>query len=822
MSEINQRIINIDIRDEMKKSYIDYAMSVIVSRALPDVRDGLKPVHRRILYAMNELGFTPDKQYRKCARIVGDVLGKYHPHGDSSVYNALVRLAQDFSTKEMLIDGHGNFGSIDGDGAAAMRYTEAKMTRISTELLRDIEKDTVDFMPNFDDTLKEPIVLPSRFPNLLVNGSNGIAVGMATSIPPHNLNEIIDATVMLIDDKDTEIEQVMEIVKGPDFPTGAEILGIESIKRGYRTGRGKAVIRSKTEIEEIRKGKTAIIVTEIPYQVNKSKMLEGIAELVKNKKIEGITDLRDESNRHGIRIVIELRKDVNPNIILNKLYKHTQLQTTYSLNMIALVNGIPKILNLYEILKHYLNHQIEIETRRVNYDLRKAKARAHILEGLKIAIDNIDEIIKIIRSSYTNAEEKLMERFNLSEIQAKSIVDMRLRRLQGLEIEKIKQEYDGLMIKINEYIEILENENLLLDIIKNNLISIKEKYGSERKTSISFSQDEIDMEDLIDEEEVVITLTHQGYIKRISASEYSIQKRGGKGKTGLLTKEEDFIEDIYITSTHDYLLFFTNFGKVYRKKAYFVPEGSRTAKGTAIINLIQLDQDEVIKAVVPIKNFKEGYLTFCTKMGVIKKTSINQFDSSRKTGLLAINLNDNDELISVRKTSGENELMIVTKKGKAIRFEEKEVRGMGRSATGVRGIKIGKEDQVVSLEIVDSEGKILVVSQNGYGKLTKLDEYKVQSRGGKGILTYNISDKTGDVVGAKIVRLNENLMIINSDGVLIRIKIDEISISGRNTSGVKLMRTNDENRVVSIAKIAEEDEEDEDNEGKQEEIVEEI
>jgi DNA gyrase subunit A len=812
MENNKERIIDIDIKQEMQKSYIDYAMSVIVSRALPDVRDGLKPVHRRILYAMNELGFTPDKAYRKCARIVGDVLGKYHPHGDTSVYNALVRMAQEFSINELLIDGHGNFGSIDGDSAAAMRYTEAKMTKLSTELLRDIEKKTVDMTTNFDDTLKEPEVLPARFPNLLVNGSNGIAVGMATSIPPHNLAEIIDGTIKLIDDKEADVEDLIEIVHGPDFPTGAEVMGMEGFKRAYRTGRGKVLVRSKAEIEEVRKGKTAIVVTEIPYQVNKAKLLEGIADLVKNKKIEGITDLRDESNREGIRVVIELRRDVNPNIVLNKLYKHTQLQTTYSIIMIALVNGQPKVLNLYEVLSHYLNHQKDVETRRVQYDLKKAEDRAHILEGYKIAIENIDEVIKIIRAAYNDAEEKLMERFGLSEIQAKAIVDMRLRRLQGLEIEKIDTEYNELQVKIAGFKAILADEALLLDIIKTDLLALKDKYGSERKTSIGFNADEIDMEDLIEEEEVVITLTHQGYIKRVSASEYSIQKRGGKGKTGLSTKEEDFIEDIYITSTHDYLLFFTNFGKVYRKKAYFIPEGSRVSKGTAIINMLQLENGESVKAVVPVKTFEDGFLTMATVNGVIKKTALQQFDTSRKTGLIAINLNEGDELISVRHSSGENEIMLVTKNGKAIRFEENDVRPMGRTATGVRGIKLEGDDGVVTMEIVDADSKILVVSENGYGKRTSLVEYKVQARGGKGILTYNITEKTGNVIGAQMVKDGENLMIINSNGVMIRIKIDGISISGRKTSGVKLMRTGDDIQLVAIAKVAESDEDDENNE----------
>ncbi len=810
MKETNQKIINIDINQEMKNSYIDYAMSVIVSRALPDVKDGLKPVHRRILYAMNELGFTPDKPYRKCVAVVGDVLRKYHPHGDSSVYNAMVRMAQDFSINEPLIDGHGNFGSIDGDNAAAMRYTESRMTKLSMEMLRDISKKTVDTRPNYDETMDEPVVLPSRFPNLLVNGSNGIAVGMATSIPPHNLGEVIDGTIKLIDDKEADVEDLIQIIKGPDLPTGAEIMGMEGFKRAYRTGRGKFILRSRAEIVEIRKGKMAIVVTEIPYQVNKSKLLEGIADLVKNKKIDGITDLRDESNREGIRIVIELRRDVNPNIILNKLFKHSQLQITYSIIMLALVDGQPKTLNLYEVLRLYLDHQIDVETRRVQFDLNKAEERAHILEGYKIALDNIDEVIKIIRSSYDDAEQKLMERFKLSEIQAKTIVDMRLRRLQGLEKEKIEAEYNELQIKIAEFKKILNDESLLLDIIKQNLLNIKEKYATQRKTLISFNRDEIDLEDLIEEENVVITLTHSGYIKRTGISEYATQKRGGKGKTGLSTKDEDFVEDIYITSTHDYLLFFTNFGKVYRKKAYYIPDASRISKGTAIINLLQLENGESVKAVMPIKSFNDGYLVMATRKGIIKKTDLEQFDTSRKTGLIAIKLNDDDELNSVRKSSGDDELMIITKHGKSIRFNESDVRAMGRISTGVRGIRLDEDDDVVTMEIVDKDSKVLVVSENGYGKRTVLSDYKIQNRGGKGILTYNMTDKTGVVIGAKIVKDDENLMIINSDGILIRIRVDDISITGRKTSGVKLMRTDEDTQLVSIAKIADdEDEEDE-------------
>jgi DNA gyrase subunit A len=805
----NETIILIDVMDEMKKSYMDYAMSVIVSRALPDVRDGLKPVHRRILYAMNDVGFTHDKQHRKSARIVGEVIGKYHPHGDSSIYNAMVRFAQDFSMRYLLVDGHGNFGSIDGDGAAAMRYTEARMTRLSGELLKDIEKETVDFRPNFDESEKEPVVLPSRFPNLLVNGSNGIAVGMATSIPPHNLGEIIDGTIKLIDNPDTDVFELMEVIKGPDFPTGAEIVGVEGIKRAYRTGRGKLILRSKTEIEEMKNGKTRIIVTEIPYQVNKSKLIEGIAELVKSKRIDGITDLRDESNRNGIRIVIELRRDVNANIIVNQLYKNSQLQTTYSLILLALHNGEPRVLNLKEILVAYLDHQKVVERRRVLYDLKKARDRAHILEGLRIAIDNIDEIIRIIRSSYNDAEQKLMEKFALSEIQAKAIVDMRLRRLQGLEREKIENEYQELLKLINYLTLLLDDESLLLQIIKEDLLRIKKTYGDERRSEISISPDEIDYEDMIEEDEVVITLTHAGYIKRVSTGEYVSQKRGGRGKTGLSTREEDFVKDIVTTSTHDYLLFFTNFGKVYRLKAYRIPDGSRISKGTAIVNLLPLESDEKVNAIVPIKDFEDGFLTLCTKHGVIKKTTLDQFDTSRKSGLIAINLNDDDQLISVRMTSGKDDIIVVTANGKSIRFSEEDVRAMGRTATGVRAIKLTSNDYVIEMDVVTETGKLLTVSENGYGKRTKLSEYRQQTRGGKGIITYNIGNKTGHVIGAKVVEDTDDLMIINDMGVMIRIKVEDISVTGRITSGVRLMKVDDETRLVSIAKINEQDEEDE-------------
>lgn len=808
MIEHNGKVIDADIKDEMKTSYIDYAMSVITARALPDVRDGLKPVHRRILFTMSELGFYNDKPHKKSVRIVGDVLGKYHPHGDSSVYNAMVRMAQEFAMRNPLVDGHGNFGSIDGDSAAAMRYTEARMTKLAAEMLKDIKKDTVDMMPNFDESLMEPKVLPSRYPNLLVNGANGIAVGMATSIPPHNLVEIIDATIKLIDDKEATLDDLMEIVTGPDFPTGATILGMESFKKGYRTGRGKAVIRSKCEIVDIGKGKSAIIVTEIPYQVNKSRMIENIADLVRSKKIEGITDLRDESNRKGIRIVIELRKDINPNILLNKLYKHTSLQTSFSLNMIALVNGEPKILNLYDILRHYLNHQIDVETRRVKYDLKKAEDRAHILEGLLTALDHIDDIVEIIKKSSNRHEacEKLMDSYTLSEIQANAILDMRLHRLTGLEREKIQSEFDDLQSLIKELKEILGDETLLLDIIKTDLIRIKEKYGNERRTDITFSMDDIDYEDMIEEEDVTITLTHQGYIKRVSSDTYQTQKRGGVGKTGLSTKEEDFVEHIFNTSTHDYLLFFTNLGRVYRKKAYYVPEASRTAKGTAIVNMLQMMPGEQVNAVIPVKEFNEGFLMLSTKYGVIKKSALVDFDTSRKTGLIAINLNEGDELISVKITSGNDDVIVFSSQGKAIRFNEKDVRKMGRTATGVRSILLNSEDYVVSMELITEElleksGRVLTISENGFGKRTPLVEYRCQTRGGKGVKTYNITGKTGFVVSARIVTEEEDVMLINSNGIIIRIKVADISTSGRSTSGVTLMRTKGEDKIIAMAKI---------------------
>ncbi len=803
-------IVQIAIEEEMKKSYIDYAMSVIVGRALPDVRDGLKPVHRRILYAMNELGLSPDKPHRKSARIVGDVLGKYHPHGDSSVYEAMVRMAQDFSTRYLLVDGHGNFGSIDGDSAAAMRYTEARLTKLSVELLRDIGKETVDFIPNFDDTLEEPAVLPSRFPNLLVNGSSGIAVGMATSIPPHNLGEVIDATIKLIDDKDATVEDLIRIVKGPDFPTGAMIMGRESIREAYRKGQGKVTVRANAEIEEKSKGKTQIIVNEIPYQVNKSRLIEKIAELVRDKRIDGITDLRDESDRNGMRIVIELRRDTNANVVLNQLYKHTQMQETFSIIMIALVNDEPKILNLYDMIYYYLEHQKDVVTRRTKYDLERAEARAHILEGLRIALDYIDAVIQLIRSASTVQEARtgLIEKFDLSEKQAQAILDMRLQKLTGLEREKIEEEYEELIKLINQYREILANERLLLNIIREELLEIKKSYNDSRKTRIRESVEDFEIEDLIDEEEVAITLTHYGYIKRLPADTYKSQRRGGRGVTGLTTREEDFVECFFITSTHNYILFFTNTGKVYRLKAYEIPEAKRQAKGTAIVNLLELKSDEKVTAVIPVKSFeKDQFLIAATKYGLIKKMDLSKFDTSRKSGLIAINLREDDELISVRLTDGNQEVIVVTQDGKSIRFSEKDVRNMGRTAMGVKAINLNKDDCVVEMELVDKYGDLLIVSQNGFGKRTSLEEFKVQNRGGKGLICYRTNKKTGKVIGAKVVTDDDEIMLINTSGVIIRLKTNEISSMGRNTQGVTLMKVDKDTDVCSIAKVIQDDDE---------------
>ena len=805
----DSKIITHEIYDEMKNSYIDYAMSVIVGRALPDVRDGLKPVHRRILYGMSILGITPDKPHKKSARIVGEVMGKYHPHGDSSIYDAMVKMAQDFSTRYPLVDGHGNFGSVDGDGAAAMRYTEARMSPFSLQMVRDIEKDTVDFTDNFDGEEKEPVVLPSRVPNLLINGSNGIAVGMATSIPPHNLSDTIDACIKRIDDENCSNDELIKIIKAPDFPTGASILGRDAAREAYETGTGKIIVRSKSEIEETARGRMRIVITEIPFQVNKARLIESMADLVRNKKIDGISAIRDESNREGMRIVIELKKDTNPNVILNRLYKHTQLQSTYSMIMLALVNGEPKILRLCEIIDEYLKHQKIVITRRTKFDLAKAEARAHILEGLLIALDNIDEVIKVIRSSYNDAKEKLMVRFGLSEIQSQAILDMRLARLQGLEREKIENEHNELMQKIAYYKSILADEHKLMGVIKDELTEIKQKYGDGRRTKIVADDGGIDEEYLIDEEDVAVTLTHLGYIKRVPENTYKAQRRGGKGIVGLTTRDSDFVKDLIITSTHDYLMFFTDLGKVYKIKAYEIPEASRTAKGTPVINFLNLDQGERVTAVIPVKEFADdNYLIMVTRNGTIKKTPMSQFDTNRKTGLIAITLKDDDKLISVSQSSGEESVYVVTKKGKSITFHEDDVRSMGRSAGGVRAITLDKDDEVVSMEL-DSTGEreLLVMTKKGFGKRTSLDEYRLQTRGGKGVSTYDKTkfSKTGELVGATLVSKDDEIMLINSNGVIIRIRANEISKSGRTTQGVKIMKVESGDEIVSFAKVLDED-----------------
>lgn len=805
----DQKLIQHEINKEMKDSYIDYAMSVIVGRALPDVRDGLKPVHRRILYGMSGLGVTPDKPHKKSARIVGEVMGKYHPHGDASIYNAMVRLAQPFNIRYTLVDGHGNFGSVDGDGAAAMRYTEARMTPLALQMLRDIDKETVDFSPNFDGEEKEPDVLPSRFPNLLVNGSNGIAVGMATSIPPHNLCEVIDAAVKVIDEPESTVEDLIKIIKGPDFPTGAMIMGKASMREAYRTGQGKVIVRAVAEIEEASHGKQQIIVTEIPYQVNKARLIEKIADLVRDKRIEGITGIRDESNRKGMRIVIELKRDTNANIVLNRLYKHTQMQESISMIMLALVDGRPKVLNLYEIISEYLKHQKEVVTRRTIFDKKKAEARAHILEGYLIALDNIDEIIKIIRNSYNDAKEKLMDRFSLSEIQAQAILDMQLRRLQGLEKEKIQNEYDELLKKIAYYAELLADEHKLMGVVKEELIEIKEKWGDKRKTKIMAAAEELEEEDLIEEQNVCITLTHLGYIKRVPADTYRAQRRGGKGITGITTRENDFVKNMIMTSTHDYLLFFTNTGKAHRIKAYEIPEAARTAKGTPAVNFLNLMQRERITAVIPIKEFSEDkFLIGVTKDGTIKKTALSNFNTNRKTGLIAMNLKEGDELIGIKQTTGSNKVIIVTKHGKCISFSEEDVRPMGRIAGGVRAIKLEKDDEVVAMELVEPGQELLVVTQKGFGKRTRVEEYKTQVRGGKGLLTYDKAKfkKTGELVGAMVVDDNDDIMLINSDGIIIRMKAGEVSRLGRATQGVKIMSVAGDANIIALAKVAREEE----------------
>lgn len=808
---IFDKVHEVDLKKTMEKSYIDYAMSVIASRALPDVRDGLKPVQRRVLYSMIELNNGPDKPHRKCARIVGDTMGKYHPHGDSSIYGALVNMAQEWSTRYPLVDGHGNFGSVDGDGAAAMRYTEARLSKISMEMLADINKNTVDFVPNFDETEKEPSVLPSRFPNLLVNGTTGIAVGMATNIPPHNLREIISAVVKMIDnrileDRDTDIEELLEIVKGPDFPTGAQILGTRGINEAYRTGRGKIRVRAVTEIEAMANGKSRIIVTELPYMVNKARLIEKMAELVRDRKIDGITAITDESSREGMRINIELRRDVNANVVLNQLYKHTQLQDTFGVIMLGLVNNEPKILSLLEMLHYYIKHQEEVVTRRTQYELNKAEERAHILQGLLIALDNIDEVIRIIRASKTTqlAKEGLMERFQLSEAQAQAIVDMRLRALTGLEREKLENEYKELMEKIKELKAILADRKLLLGVIREEISVIGEKYGDDRRTSIGFDEFDISMEDLIPKENVVIAMTKLGYIKRMTIDNFKSQNRGGKGIKGMQTLEDDYIEDLLMTNTHHYLMFFTNTGKVYRLKGYEIPESSRTARGTAIINLLQLAPEERITAMIPIKEYKEGrYLFMATRNGIVKKTPITDYANVRKTGLAAITLREDDELIEVKTTNSKKDIFLVTKYGQCIRFHETDVRSTGRVSMGVIGMNLTHGDEVIGMQL-DTQGEyLLIVSGNGMGKLTRTEEFTAQNRGGKGVKCYKIIEKTGNVIGVKAVNMDDEVMMISTEGIVIRMMCSDISVLGRVTSGVKLMNLDKDISVASIAKVRE-------------------
>ena len=809
--KVFDQIHEVDLKKTMESSYIDYAMSVIASRALPDVRDGLKPVQRRVLYSMIELNNGPDKPHRKCARIVGDTMGKYHPHGDSSIYGALVNMAQDWSTRYPLVAGHGNFGSVDGDGAAAMRYTEARLSKISMEMLADINKDTVDFMPNFDETEKEPVVLPARFPNLLVNGTTGIAVGMATNIPPHNLREVINAVVKIIDnqvkeDRGTDIEELLEIVKGPDFPTGGMILGTTGINEAYRTGRGKVRVRAVTNIEPMQNGKNRIVVTELPYMVNKARLIEKIAELVKDKKIDGITDLRDESDRQGMRVCIELRRDANPNVVLNLLFKHTQLQDTFGVTMLALVNNEPKVLNLGEMLNYYLLHQEEVVTRRTKYDLNKAEERAHILKGLLIALDNIDEVINIIRSSKNaqEAKDRLIERFALSDAQAQAIVDMRLRALTGLEREKIETEYADLMAKIEELKAILADKKKLLGVIREEILAIADKYGDDRRTSIGYDEYDISMEDLIPVTNTVITMTKLGYIKRMSVDNFRSQHRGGKGIKGMETIEDDYIEELLMTTSHHYLMFFTNMGKVYRMKAYEIPEAGRTARGTAIINLLQLQPDEKITAVIPIREYKEGnYLFMATKNGIVKKTPITDYANVRKTGLAAINLRDDDQLIEVKKTDNNKDIILVTKFGQCIRFHETDVRSTGRTSMGVIGMNLTDGDEVVGMQMNTQGDALLIVSEKGLGKATLMTEFTPQNRGGKGVKCYKITEKTGNIIGIKAVNQDSEIMLITTEGIIIRMKVEDISLLGRVTSGVKLINMDDDITVASIAKVRE-------------------
>ena len=808
---IFDKIHDVDLKKTMEESYIDYAMSVIAARALPDVRDGLKPVQRRVLYSMIELNNGPDKPHRKCARIVGDTMGKYHPHGDSSIYGALVNMAQDWSTRYPLVDGHGNFGSVDGDGAAAMRYTEARLSKISMKMLADIDKNTVDFSPNFDETEKEPDVLPARFPNLLVNGTTGIAVGMATNIPPHNLREVVKAVVKIIDNRieegrETEIEEILDIVKGPDFPTGAMILGTRGIQEAYRTGRGKIRVRAVTEIESMPNGKSRILVSELPYMVNKARLIEKMAELVRDKKIDGITAITDESSREGMRINIELRRDVNANVVLNQLFKHTQLQDTFGVIMLALVNKEPKVLNLLEMLQHYLRHQEDVVTRRTQYELNKAEERAHILKGLLIALDHIDEVISIIRASRTAAlaKEALMTRFELSDAQAQAIVDMRLRALTGLEREKIEAEYEALMAKIKELRAILADENLLLGVIKTEIMEIADKYGDERRTSIGFDMYDISTEDLIPRENVVIAMTKLGSIKRMSVDNFKAQTRGGKGIKGMQTIEDDYIEELLMMNTHHYLMFFTNTGKVYRLKGYEIPEASRTARGTAIVNLLQLAPEEKITAMIPVKEYKQGkYLFMATRKGIVKKTPLLDYANVRKTGLAAISLREDDELIEVKLTNNKKDIFLVTKYGQCIRFPETDVRSMGRTAMGVIGMQLNDGDEVIGMQLNTQGDHLLIVSANGMGKLTSIDEFKSQNRGGKGVKCYKIMEKTGNVIGVKNLHMDDEIMMINTEGIVIRMMCSDISVLGRVTSGVKLMNLSENVSVASIAKVRE-------------------
>ena len=810
-STIFDKIHEVDLKKTMEESYIDYAMSVIAARALPDVRDGLKPVQRRILHSMVELNNGPDKPHRKCARIVGDTMGKYHPHGDSSIYEALVKLAQEWNTRYPLVDGHGNFGSVDGDGAAAMRYTEARLSKISMEMVADINKDTVDFVPNFDETEKEPVVLPSRYPNLLVNGTTGIAVGMATNIPPHNLREVVNAVVKIIDnrvneDRETEIEEIMEIIKGPDFPTGASILGTAGINEAYRTGRGKIKVRAVSEIEPMANGKQRIVVTELPYMVNKAKLIQKIAELVKEKKIEGITALRDESSREGMRIVIELRKDCNANIVLNQLYKHTQMQDTFGVIMLALVDGQPMVLNLLQMLGYYIKHQEEVVTRRTKFDLNKAEDRAHILEGLLIALDNIDEVIQIIRSSKSVADAKLalIERFGLSDAQAQAIVDMRLRALTGLEREKLENEHKDLVVKIAELKAILADEKLLLGVIKTEMTAIAEKYGDDRRSKIGYDELDISMEDLIPKENTIIAMTSLGYIKRMTVDNFKAQNRGGRGIKGMQTIDEDYIEDLLMTTTHHYLNFFTNMGRVYRLKAYEIPEAGRTARGTAIVNLLQLAPGEKITAMIPIHEYSDDKNLFMvTKTGIVKKTPLMEFSNVRKNGLTAINLREEDELIEVKITDSSSEIFLVTKQGMCIRFQETDVRATGRASMGVIGMNLSPGDEIIGMQLQTQGSDLLIVSENGMGKRTNMDEFTVQKRGGKGVKCYKIIEKTGDVVGAKAVNDENDVMIITTEGIIIRITCAGISILGRITSGVKLINLDEGVKVAQIAKVRE-------------------